>query len=161
MIRSLKKNITLDFVMCLLLIVASGNPIFIYSTYVRELYIILVILSFLYSKKRNIYIAKDYISYISVFIIILSYFGLKPKGSSLLYHTKIIILCQNHDILLSFFNCLSFSIELLLNYTACLKRRYHIITLNHYVTNMHFHNLHTSIQQRTQSKLNLHEVIGH
>ncbi|MBO5706065.1 MAG: hypothetical protein J6S05_03580 [Bacteroidaceae bacterium] len=70
MIRSLKKNITLDFVMCLLLIVASGNPIFIYSTYVRELYIILVILSFLYSNKRNIYIAKDYISYISVFIIV-------------------------------------------------------------------------------------------
>lgn len=74
--------------------------------------------------------------YICFYYYLIIFWTKTTRFILILYHTKIIILCQNRDILLSFFNCISFSIELLLNYTVCLKRRYHINTLNPYVTNM-------------------------
>lgn len=71
MIKLIKSFFTIDFLMCLLLIVASGNPIFIYSPNVRELYIGLAALAMWYNQRRGADGFSSFRKYASVFFVVM------------------------------------------------------------------------------------------
>lgn len=64
------KYITKENLLVFLLLCSSGNPIFIYSSYVRELYIIFAIVLFLISFVKKTDAFPKFFSYVSVFFII-------------------------------------------------------------------------------------------
>lgn len=71
MANFIKSIFTIDFLMCFLLVVASGNPIFIYSPNVRELYIILALLSIIYNIYKKGQGIATYARYAMVFFIVM------------------------------------------------------------------------------------------
>ena len=71
MIKAIKKNLTTDFIMCFLLLVISGNPIFIYSNYVREFYVLVAFLSFVYNRRKKTDGAPVFLNYSVFFIVIM------------------------------------------------------------------------------------------
>lgn len=69
--KFLKYNLTIDFIICFLLVVSSGNPIFIYSVYVRELYIILALIAIAYNIKKKADGGQKFLRYALAFVFVM------------------------------------------------------------------------------------------